>query len=101
VPEEYRAHLGRVTTERTIPQLRAFVEAGGTIVAIGSSAANLAAHFQLPIENHLVENGTPLPRALLRAGLGAAGADRHGTRSRPACASARLLLQQQPGVPRP
>jgi hypothetical protein len=63
VPEEYRAHLGRVTAERTIPRLREFAEAGGTIVAIGSSAANLAEHFQLPIEDHLVENGEPLPRA--------------------------------------
>ena len=57
----------------TIPQLRAFVENGGTIVAIGDSAANLAAQLKLPVENHLVENGAPLPRAkLLRAGLGAA-----------------------------
>jgi hypothetical protein len=63
VPEEYRAHLGRVTAEQTIPRLREFAEAGGTIVAIGSSAANLAAHFQLPVENHLVEQGEPLPRA--------------------------------------
>jgi hypothetical protein len=63
VPAEYRAHLGRVTAEQTIPRLREFAEAGGTIVAIGSSAANLAAHFQLPVENHLVENGEPLPRS--------------------------------------
>ena len=52
-----------MTAETTIPQLRQFVEAGGTIVAIGSSAANLAAHFKLPVENHLVENGDALPRA--------------------------------------
>jgi len=63
VPEEYRTHLGRMTAERTLPQVRAFVEAGGTIVAIGSSAENLAAHFKLPIEDHLVEDGKPLPRA--------------------------------------
>ena len=35
IPAEYRAQLGRVTAERTIPQLRAFVENGGTVVAIG------------------------------------------------------------------
>ncbi|CAN5852534.1 M14 family metallopeptidase [soil metagenome] len=63
VPEEYRTHLGRMTAERTLPQLRAFVEAGGTIVAIGSSAENIAAQFKLPIEDHLVEDGKPLPRA--------------------------------------
>ena len=63
IPAEYRSHLGRVTAEQTIPRLREFVEAGGTIVAIGSSAENLAAHLDLPVENHLVENGEPLARA--------------------------------------
>ncbi len=63
MPAEYRDQIGRVTAERTIPQLRAFVEAGGTIVAIGDSATNLAAHFTLPVDDHLVENGAPLPRS--------------------------------------
>jgi hypothetical protein len=63
VPAEYRTHLGRVTVERTIPQLRQFAEAGGTIVAIGSSAENLAAHLKLPVGDHLVENGEALPRS--------------------------------------
>jgi hypothetical protein len=62
VPAEYRAHLGRVTPEQTIPRLREFVEAGGTVIAIGSSAENIVRHFKLPLEDHLVENGTPLPR---------------------------------------
>src|SRR5687768_12539017 len=30
VPQEFRTHLGRVSADRTIPQLKAFVEAGGT-----------------------------------------------------------------------
>jgi hypothetical protein len=63
VPAEYRGHVGRVTADKTIPQLRAFVEAGGTIVAIGNSAANLAAHFKLPLTNHLVENDVVIPRS--------------------------------------
>jgi hypothetical protein len=63
VPAEFQPHLGRITIDRTMPQLRAFVEAGGTIVAIGSSAASLARHLKLPVENHLVENGAPLPRS--------------------------------------
>jgi hypothetical protein len=63
VPPEYREQIGRVTAERTIPELRRFVESGGTIVAIGDAAANLAAHFKLPIDDHLVENGAPLPRS--------------------------------------
>ncbi|MCC6242642.1 MAG: peptidase [Gemmatimonadaceae bacterium] len=62
LPAEFAGQPGRITPDRTIPQLRAFVENGGTIIAIGSSAANLAAAFKLPIENKLVENGTPLPR---------------------------------------
>ena len=63
IPAEYRAQLGRVSADRTIPQLRAFVENGGTIVALSDSAMNLAQHFKLPIENHLVENGAAIPRA--------------------------------------
>ena len=63
VPAEYRTHLGRMTAEKTIPQLRRFVEAGGTIVAIGSSSENIAAHFKLPVEDHLIEDGKPLPRS--------------------------------------
>ena len=63
VPAEYRPHLGRVTPERTLPQLRAFMENGGTVVAIGSSAPNLAAFLQLPVEDHLTENGQPLPQS--------------------------------------
>ncbi|MBV9879578.1 MAG: peptidase [Gemmatirosa sp.] len=62
LPAEYRDQVGRVTTERTLPRIREFVEQGGTVVAIGSSATNLAAFLQLPIESQLVENGAPLPR---------------------------------------
>jgi hypothetical protein len=63
LPEEYRSQVGRVTAARTIPQLRQFVEAGGTIVAIGSSSTAVAAHFGLPVDDHLVEDGAPLPPA--------------------------------------
>jgi hypothetical protein len=63
IPGEYRAQLGRITADRTIPQLKAFVENGGTIVALSDSAMNLAQQFGLPVENHLVENGTPIPRS--------------------------------------
>ena len=62
LPAEFSGQPGRITPDRTIPKLREFVENGGTIVAIGSSAANLAAAFKLPIENKLAENGAPLPR---------------------------------------
>src|SRR5204862_3437521 len=42
-----------------------FIEKGGTVVAIGSSAANLAEFLRLPIVNQLVENGAPLPNTKL------------------------------------
>ena len=62
LPEEYRGHFGRITVENTIPRLREFISRGGTVVAIGGSAANLAMHLQLPLEDHLVEDGSALPR---------------------------------------
>jgi hypothetical protein len=54
VPEEYRAHLGRVTIAKTVPQLKQFAEAGGVIVAFGGSAV-LGHHLGLPVSDHLVE----------------------------------------------
>ncbi len=65
LPAEYQGQVGRVTVERTLPKIREFVEKGGTVIAIGSSATNLAAFLRLPIESQLVENGAPLPRTKL------------------------------------
>jgi Zinc carboxypeptidase len=62
LPEAYRDQIGSVTLERTLPEIRRFVEDGGTVVAMGSSAVNLAQYLNLPIENHLAENGQPYPR---------------------------------------
>jgi hypothetical protein len=66
LPEEYRTHLGRITDETTMPQLRKFVESGGSIVTIGSSTS-LAEVFDIPVRNYLTEKGAdgkdhPLPR---------------------------------------
>jgi hypothetical protein len=54
VPEEYRRTVGRVTLKQTVPQLKQFVEAGGTIVAFGGSAV-LGHHLGLPVSDHLVD----------------------------------------------
>jgi len=54
VPAEYRTHLGRVTLDKTVPQLKKFAEEGGAIVAYGGSAT-LGHHLGLPISDHLVE----------------------------------------------
>jgi hypothetical protein len=66
IPAEFRNRLGRVTVARTVPQLKAFLEEGGTILTIGSST-NLAAHLRLPLRSALTEtapDGTvkPLPQ---------------------------------------
>jgi len=65
IPEEFRGWLGRVTVAKTVPQLKTFVEQGGTILTIGSSTS-LAAHLGLPISSALVEASTsgfkPLPQ---------------------------------------
>jgi hypothetical protein len=67
VPAEYRSRLGRTTIATTVPQIRAFVEAGGRVITIGSSALNLSQHLDLGVSSHLIERtpeGTvrPLPR---------------------------------------
>lgn len=54
LPAEWRRTIGNVTQERTIPQLKRFVENGGIIITIGSST-NIAQHLDLPISDHLVE----------------------------------------------
>ncbi len=54
VPAEYRARLGRITVEKSIPELKKFLEAGGNIVTIGSST-NLAYHLGVPVRDALVD----------------------------------------------
>jgi hypothetical protein len=53
LPAEYRGRRGSITTARTLPQLKKFLEDGGTILTIGSSTA-LATQLGLPVANHLV-----------------------------------------------
>ena len=49
-----------MSTDVTVPQLREFLEDGGTIITMGTSAS-LAEHLGLPIGNHLVDaSGNPL-----------------------------------------
>jgi hypothetical protein len=54
IPEEYRSRLGNVTVAKTVPQLRQFLEEGGSILALGSSTS-LGYHAGLPISDALVE----------------------------------------------
>jgi hypothetical protein len=83
LPAEFRGRRGNVTTTNTVPQLRQFLESGGTILTIGSSTG-LGYHLGLPLANHLVtmdKDGKeqPLPRekyyvpgSVLRARVNAA-----------------------------
>jgi hypothetical protein len=61
IPEEYARRQGQVTA-KTVANIKQFVEDGGTVIAIGTQATAVAQEFGLPITNHLVQNGTALPR---------------------------------------
>jgi hypothetical protein len=54
IPEEYRDRLGAVTLAKTVPALKAFVEAGGNLVAVGTSSW-IGKALGLPLKDHLVE----------------------------------------------
>jgi hypothetical protein len=54
IPDQYRSQLGNITLTRTVPRLREFLEAGGTILTIGGSTV-LASHLGLPVSEALVE----------------------------------------------
>jgi hypothetical protein len=53
IPDEYKGQQGTMTVDTTVPALKAFLEAGGRIVAIGRSSVDLAQHLGLPITNQV------------------------------------------------
>lgn len=66
VPAEFRGWLGRVTLEKTVPELIRFAQGGGTLLCIGSSTS-LGALAGLPVADALAERQAdgserPLPR---------------------------------------
>ncbi|HLX42695.1 MAG TPA: M14 metallopeptidase family protein [Bryobacteraceae bacterium] len=56
VPAEYRPSMGRVSEDKTMAQLKKFVESGGSIVTIGSSTG-MGELLGLPVKNYLTEKG--------------------------------------------
>jgi hypothetical protein len=54
IPAEFRPWLGRITPEKTFPQLQAFADNGGTLLSIGSSTY-LASFLKLPLTNAPME----------------------------------------------
>jgi hypothetical protein len=73
VPAEYRERLGRITAEKTIPEIKKFVEAGGEAITIGGSTS-MASLMGVPVQSALTEDGHALssekfyiPGSLLKA----------------------------------
>ena len=63
VPQEWRNRLGRITVAKTLPRLKAFVENGGTLLAVGD-ASDMAYQLGLPVTNAIVgDDNKALPRA--------------------------------------
>jgi hypothetical protein len=54
VPAEYRQQTGAMTWSTTVPQLKRFVEAGGTVIAVGK-ATGMADELGVPVASALVE----------------------------------------------
>jgi hypothetical protein len=64
VPAEYQAWIGTIT-DKTVPQIKKFVDSGGSVVTIGSSTT-MGEILGVPVTNHLTEKGPdgkdrPLP----------------------------------------
>jgi hypothetical protein len=63
LPTEYRRTTGSLTTARSLPRLREFVEAGGTLITIGR-ATNIGILLGLPVSSALVETRGETARPL-------------------------------------
>ncbi len=54
IPVVFRKMTGHITREKSVPAIHSFLEEGGHVVTIGSSA-NLAYQLELPVRNALME----------------------------------------------
>lgn len=64
IPEQFRSWLGTVSDNKTVPQLDAFVKAGGTLVASGSSSY-IAEAMHLPVQDALLgKDGSGKPKPI-------------------------------------
>src|SRR5205807_5593160 len=66
IPAEFRERLGAVTVAKTVPKLRDFINAGGTVIGVVGSTS-LAYNLGLPIASALMDkqpdgSERPLPR---------------------------------------
>jgi hypothetical protein len=65
LPAEYRRTTGALSTSRSLPQLKQFVEGGGTLIAVGN-ATSLAQEMGVPISSALVDGPGDGARPLRR-----------------------------------
>ena len=65
VPEAYRGTTGAITWQRTVPHLREFVSAGGTLILIGGATV-MAESLGVPVMSALTEPGGDSPAPLSR-----------------------------------
>ena len=56
LPEQYRGWTGKITEDKTLPQLKEFVGAGGSVITVGS-ANGMAPLLGVPVKNYLTEMG--------------------------------------------
>jgi Zinc carboxypeptidase len=56
IPEKYRSWLGMITVDKTIPQIKQFVAAGGSVVTIGSSTS-MGQLLDVPVSSYLTAVG--------------------------------------------
>ena len=56
LPVQYRSWLGRITREKTYPQVAAFAKAGGTVITVGNASA-MGTALGLPVTNILAPTG--------------------------------------------
>ena len=56
IPPEYAGWTGSISEAKTIPQIKQFVESGGSIITIGSST-DMASLLGVPVSDYLTEKG--------------------------------------------
>lgn len=63
IPAEYKRRIGIMTVSKTLPAIRAFLNSGGTVLAMGN-ASIIGTQLGLPIADALVDStGKLIPRA--------------------------------------
>jgi hypothetical protein len=65
VPDQYKGWTGNITPEKSVPQLKKFIEEGGIVITMGTSTS-LAYQLDLPVKNALTKTGSSGTETQLR-----------------------------------